>query len=90
MERILTQIELYLAVQPVFHWEYLVPFTSLIDIIILFLVDRSLSVACVGCVTLGSLAAFAKKFDVKGMSEKSEILEKFNEPFGRKDEKWED
>ena len=41
-----------------------------------------------GCATLGALAALSKKFTVKALNEKSEVLEIFNQPFARKDEKW--
>lgn len=51
--------------------------------------DRSLPVACVGCVSLGALAAFSKLFNAKSLSEKSEFLQELNRPIARKDEKWE-
>lgn len=51
--------------------------------------DRSLPVACVGCISLGALAAFSKLFNPKSLSEKSEFLQELNRPLARKDEKWE-
>lgn len=55
----------------------------------LFLSDRSLPVACVGCVSLAALAAFSKRFDVNSLNEKSEFLKELNRPIAKKDEKWE-
>lgn len=55
----------------------------------LCILDRSLPVACVGCVSLGALAAFSKIFNVNSLNEKSEFLQELNRPMAKKDEKWE-
>lgn len=44
-------------------------------------------IACVGCVTLASLAAFSKKFDIESLNEKSEFLQELSRPLSKKDER---
>jgi hypothetical protein len=54
---------------------------------LLIFLDRSVPIACVGCVTLASLAAFSKKFDIESLNEKSEFLQELSRPLSKKDER---
>lgn len=44
--------------------------------------------ACVGCVSLGALAAFAKFFDEQPLDKESPTLQAFTKPQFRSDQAW--
>lgn len=52
------------------------------------MIDRSLSIACVGCVSLGALAVFSKVFDEFNPLEKSETLIQLTKQVPRSEETW--